>query len=217
MARPLTRPSATLSPLRGARGNGILLPACGEKVREARMRGFVYVAMLFVVCPIFASVSVKRSVDQPKKVDVAVINEPLSSAVSALEMYLPHTVKIVVTGDPKATFRAKHVDPEGALRAVALSAGVAFAIEDDRYVLRSRKEQTVTLDVKDEEITKILASMKAQCGVRNMVIDRDVQGKGTFLFDNLPCRTAFDIVFRTMGLASVDYGNSTVTVGTRRR
>ena len=39
---PLTRPSATLSPLRGARGtsrNVALLPACGEKVPEGRMRG----------------------------------------------------------------------------------------------------------------------------------------------------------------------------------
>ncbi len=42
---PLTRPSATLSPLtrgEGSRitlGSEILLPACGEKVREARMRG----------------------------------------------------------------------------------------------------------------------------------------------------------------------------------
>ncbi len=37
---PLTRPSATLSPLRGARAlREDLLPARGEKVREARMRG----------------------------------------------------------------------------------------------------------------------------------------------------------------------------------
>jgi hypothetical protein len=80
----------------------------------------------------------------------------------------------------------------------------------------TKKPLTVTLDVKDEDIDKILKSMKQQCQIRNLVIDRDVQGKGTFLFNNVPCRTAFDIVFRTMGLASVDYGNSVVTVGKRR-
>ena len=43
--RPLTRPSATLSPLRGARGtrgkgeSRSFAPRSGEKVREARMRG----------------------------------------------------------------------------------------------------------------------------------------------------------------------------------
>jgi hypothetical protein len=174
------------------------------------------VALLVVATPVFASVSVKRSVDQPKKVDVAVINEPLSSAVKALEMYLPHPVHMVAGGDSKATFKAKHVDPEAALRAVVLSAGAKLGIENDQYWIRSKTEPTVALDVKDEEITKILESMKTQCGIKNLVIDRDVQGKGTFLFDNVPCRKAFDIVFRTMGLASVDYGNSVVTVGTRR-
>ena len=39
---PLTRPSATLSPLTRGEGNKFevpLLPACGEKVPEGRMRG----------------------------------------------------------------------------------------------------------------------------------------------------------------------------------
>src|SRR5207245_4126583 len=36
---PLTRPPATLSPLRGARIREFLLPARGEKVPEGRMRG----------------------------------------------------------------------------------------------------------------------------------------------------------------------------------
>ena len=78
------------------------------------------------------------------------------------------------------------------------------------------KEPAVTLDVKDEDVRVILKSMQKQCAIKNMVIDKDVQGKGTFLFNEVPCRTAFDVVFRTFGLASVDYGNSTVTVGKRR-
>jgi tetratricopeptide (TPR) repeat protein len=53
--QPLTRPSATLSPLRGARGRerrtlfDALLPARGEKVPEGRMRGCVAVALLMLV------------------------------------------------------------------------------------------------------------------------------------------------------------------------
>jgi hypothetical protein len=179
------------------------------------MKVYALAAML-LAAPAFASVSVKRS-DQPKKIDVAIVREPLSSAVKALEPYLPYRVQLLISRDTLATFSAKHVDPEGALRAVALSAGVQFIFDSDRYWLRDKIEPTVTLDVKDEEIRKILQSMKTQCGIKNLVVDPEVQGKGTFIFDKVPCRTAFETVFRTMGLASVDYGNSTVTVGVRRR
>ena len=92
------------------------------------------------------------------------------------------------------------------LIALLLIAGSAIA----------EKPPAVTLDVKDEDVRVILRSMQKQCAIRNMVIDKDVQGKGTFLFDKVPCRTAFDVVFRTFDLASVDYGSSTVTVGKRR-
>ena len=70
---PLTRPSATLSPLRGATGKCArllaLLPACGEKVPEGRMRGVVYalLAALAFSIPAFAGtgcVGVAISSDQ---------------------------------------------------------------------------------------------------------------------------------------------------------
>jgi hypothetical protein len=60
---------------------------------------------------------------------------------------------------------------------------------------------TVTLHVKDEDVVDILKSMKKQCGVRNMVIDKDVAGKGTIYFKDVPCGTAFRVVFRQFGLA----------------
>jgi hypothetical protein len=45
---PLTRPSATLSPLPRGEGHIGLLPASGEKVREARMRGVVIFALIAI-------------------------------------------------------------------------------------------------------------------------------------------------------------------------
>jgi hypothetical protein len=159
---------------------------------------------------------VKRS-QTPGKVDVAIIAEPLSVAVKALQPFLSRRVELLVSNDRKTTFGAKHVDPEAALSAVVLSAGAQLVVEDDRYWIREKSEPAVTLDVKDEDIHSILRSMKSQCEIKNLVIDKDVQGKGTFMFDKVPCRTAFDIVFRTLGLASVDYGNSVLTVGTRRK
>jgi hypothetical protein len=77
------------------------------------------------------------------------------------------------------------------------------------------KPRTVTLDVKDEEVHAILHSMQKQCGIRNLVIDPGVEGRGTFLLHDLPCPTAFEVVARTMSLQIADEGNSVVTV--RRR
>jgi type II secretory pathway component GspD/PulD (secretin) len=64
------------------------------------------------------------------------------------------------------------------------------------------KPPAVTLDVKDEDVRVILKSMQNQCAIKNLIIDPDVSGKGTFYFTDVPCRTAFDVVFRTMGLAA---------------
>src|SRR5947209_2379889 len=77
-------------------------------------------------------------------------------------------------------------------------------------------QRTVKLDVKDEDVHKILATMQKQCAVKNLVIDPDVEVRGTFVFHDVPCSTAFKVVFQTLGLSSVDYGNSVVTVGTRK-
>jgi hypothetical protein len=78
-------------------------------------------------------------------------------------------------------------------------------------------ERTVKLDVKDEDVHKIMATMQKQCAVKNLVIDPDVQAHGTFVFHSVPCSTAFKVVFQTLGLSSVDYGNSVITVGMRKR
>ena len=73
------------------------------------------------------------------------------------------------------------------------------------------------LDVKDEDVHQILATMQKQCAIKNLVIDPDVQARGTFLFHRVPCSTAFKVVFQTLGLSSVDYGNSVITVGKQKR
>jgi len=82
---------------------------------------------------------------------------------------------------------------------------------------RAPQPKTVTLDVKDEDVVVILRSMQKQCGIKNLVIDKDVQGKGTFLFRELPCDRAFGVVFETMGLRAKTYGNVVVNVSPRSK
>ena len=63
--------------------------------------------------------------------------------------------------------------------------------------------KTVTLDVKDADLREVLQSLKTQCGIKNMIIDRDVEGRATFYFHDVPCETAFRVVFRTFNLSAV--------------
>jgi type II secretory pathway component HofQ len=67
----------------------------------------------------------------------------------------------------------------------------------------SAAEPTVTLDVKDTDVRAILREMQKQCGIRNMLIDKEVSGAGTILFREVPCETALRVVFRQFGLKGV--------------
>jgi type II secretory pathway component HofQ len=74
---------------------------------------------------------------------------------------------------------------------------------------------TVTLDVKDADVRVVLKSMQQQCGIRNLLIDKEVQGETTILFRDVPCATAFKVVFRQFGLTG-QVGKSVATVEPRR-
>ena len=76
----------------------------------------------------------------------------------------------------------------------------------------AEKGAVVTLDVQDEDIHEILGSMQKQCGIRNLVIDPNVEGKGTFFFRDVACSTAFDAVLESAGLRAATYDNSVVSV-----
>lgn len=73
----------------------------------------------------------------------------------------------------------------------------------------------VTLDVKDADVRDVLQSLKAQCGVKNLIVDREVSGAATFVLRDVPCETAFNVVFRTFSLAFDPELNSVLHV--RRR
>jgi len=95
------------------------------------------------------------------------------------------------------------------------SVAVKRAERPKRVNVSNPHEPTVTLDVKDADVHDFLKPMAEQCGIRNLVIDPDVHGSGTFLFRGVPCRVAFETVFRSIGLSSIIYPNSVVTVSAK--
>lgn len=171
------------------------------------------VCFVLMATPAFGSISVRRSPYNSKTIDVYIVNERVTDAIGAIEMYLPKSVEILVGDDPLVTYRAKEVSPEKALSGIASAAKVALTSDDDHYWVRSPGEPTVTLDVKDAEAHYILKTMQHQCGIKNLIIDPGVQGSGTFLFNQVPCRQAFRVVLSSMGLAAQTYSNNLVSVG----
>jgi type II secretory pathway component GspD/PulD (secretin) len=104
--------------------------------------------------------------------------------------------------------------------ALALATAAVAATEkrldtQGRPVVRAA-ERHVTIDVKDAEARTILKDLQKQCGVKNLMIDPEVQGKGTFYFERVPCPQAWSIVLRSLGLDSQIYTNSVITVGTKK-
>jgi hypothetical protein len=161
------------------------------------------------------SITLRRSQADGRKLDAVIVREPLSNVAKSLQFYLPQRIQLLVSGDPLVTYRGRSIAPDTLLRVIAQSAGVTVALEDDRYWLRDVKRVAgVTLDVKDEDVRVILKEMQKQCGIRNLVLDKEVQGRATFLFTDVPCRTAFNTVLATFGLRFSDsYANNLVTVG----
>lgn len=169
--------------------------------------------LLFWALPALGSMSVRHSPENGRTIDVSIVNERLSDAVGAVQIYLPKPVALIAGDDPVITVRAKDVQPEAALRALATAARATLSSEDERYVVRGVGEPGVTIDVKDAEVREILKTMQQQCGIRNLIVDPGVQGSGTFLFNRVPCRQAFRVVLTSLGLSAQTYSNSLVSVG----
>ncbi len=186
-----------------------------EPVSYLVRRSLSLLVMLLFAVPAFASLSVRAS--GKAAVDIAIANEPLSAAVAALQPFLGRPVHLLLAADPSVTFRATHVTAEDALRTIVKSANLELADENGRLWIRDSREPTVALDVKDADVHEILKSMQQQCGIRNLMIDPQVRGTGTFLFRDVPCRIAFDVVLRSLGLSSTEYDNSVVAVSIRTR
>ena len=179
------------------------------------VRPLLLALLLFPAISAHSGISVRRSLNRTGTIDVAIAREPLSIAVKALELYLRKPVEIASSGDPEVTFSARGVRPEAALAALALSGGATVWEGHERIVIRTAGP-LVTIDVKDAEARVILRSLKEQCGIRNLIVDPNVGGKGTFVLRDVPCRTAFDVVFGMMGLRASFEPNSVVIVSLRR-
>jgi type II secretory pathway component HofQ len=103
------------------------------------------------------------------------------------------------------------------VRSPRLLAALFFCFLALGAVAQEEKEPTVNLDVQDADTRAVLASLKQQCGIKNLIIDKSVHSdEATFLLIDVPCSTAFGIVARTLSLRIEVEENSVVLVLPRR-
>lgn len=149
-------------------------------------------------------------------VELTLERVPLSQAAGVLGLRIGAPVRLAVP-DRGVTLALPRSTPLEALVRLAEIQKLELAREGRELVLRRpAPSRTVSLDVKDEEARTILRDVATQCGIRNLVLDRDVQGKGTFLFRDVPCDDAFRTIFASLGLAAEPEVSSLLHVQARR-
>jgi type II secretory pathway component GspD/PulD (secretin) len=149
------------------------------------------------------------------KVDLDAEGASLQATVQAVGMKLRLPVVLDQEEDREVTLRVHGVTPLQALYAVAAASGLQVLSEGEGYVLRDPLEPRVSLDVKEVEAETILHSVARQCGIRNLLLDKGIGSKGTFLFKDVPCGVAIRTVLKSLALEGELQPNSILRVGPR--
>lgn len=149
------------------------------------------------------------------RVDVTLVDAPARGALEALAMRAGETVSFEAVDRP-VSLAVRGLDPVIAMQRVARAAKLTLEREGIRWIVRDPAEPVLSLDVKDADVREIIREIRAQCGIRNVMIDPNVEGKGTFLFDRVPCSIAIRTVFASLGLDAEVHAGSMVRVGERR-
>lgn len=146
---------------------------------------------------------------------MTVINMPVSEAARRLSTELKQKIEVEAGIATPVSLIVRDATEERLLEQLAERAGLRV-VRTAGAIRLQRDEATVTIDVKDANVRDVLERMRRQCGIRNLVIDPDVRGTGTFLFHAVPCSEAFRAVLATQGLAAEFSGTAVATVSTRR-
>lgn len=161
------------------------------------------------------SIEIRKASPQSKTIDIR-FESTLSAVAAALAIHVGTPVDYLVSDRVLLRYGRRNVTPLMALREIVQKNGYVLELRGGRYEIRDPKEATVTLDVQDVDVRATLLQLKKQCGIENLIIDREVQGKGTFLFRDVPCSSAFRTVFNTFALAGEAQSNSVMLVGVRK-
>lgn len=120
---------------------------------------------------------------------------------AALAVHLDEPVTMQFAGDRLVELRSSPIPPRQALQRAAAAAGLEMETRAG-IIITDPDEPRLHLDVKDADVRSVLRSVKTQCGIANMMIDPEVAGRGTFLFDGVPCSEGLRIILASLGLGA---------------
>ncbi len=163
------------------------------------------------------AVRIAPSATDRQTIDVAVENGSLEAVLATLELYTGKAIRSLLPADRQISLHARSVRPLDALRRIAAEANLKVDETPNAFLVSDPSEPRLALDVKDAEVHEIMKIVKQQCGIRNLIIDPDVSGKGTFLFKDVPCSVGLRTIVRSLELALEIDENSTVVVNRSRR
>jgi hypothetical protein len=174
--------------------------------------------LVLAAIPLQASITFEREGDPRKPAfSLSATREPLSAIAREITRQTGLTVRIDERANQVISLRIRARSHAELIRYVAAAARRSWSLESGVARIGGRAEPLVDLDVKDAEVRPVLETLRQQCGIRNLVIDPDVQGgSATFLFDGVPCEAAMRAVLHTYALDAISESDTLVGVRTRR-
>ncbi|HVT45858.1 MAG TPA: hypothetical protein VMT00_15885 [Thermoanaerobaculia bacterium] len=158
---------------------------------------------------------VLRSEEGAGRIDVIAERASLFAVTRSMQIHVRKPIVVDLERDRMLNLVLLSLDPLVALQRISEHAGLVLTEEQQRYVLRDAGEPVLTIDVKEEEVRVILTSIQEQCGIRNLMVDPKVQGRGTFLFHEVPCSVGIRKIFQSIGLRGTIEPNSILRVTPR--
>ena len=139
--------------------------------------------------------------------EVTVSQASVRELLARIAVHTSEPIAIRFAGDRKIDLRLHKVSPGKAIERIALAAGLRVSRTGDAIVLTDPSEPVLNLDVKNADVRAVFDAVKSQCGIANMMIDREVSGEGTFLFRDVPCSEGIRIILSSLGLDAETYPN----------
>ena len=127
--------------------------------------------------------------------------------LARIAVHTAEPIAIHIAGDRKIDLRLQKVSPARAIERIAAAAGLRVSRAGGAIVVTDPSEPVLNLDVKNADVRAIFDSVKSQCGIANMMIDREISGEGTFLFRSVPCSEGIRIILSSLGLDAEAYPN----------
>lgn len=126
----------------------------------------------------------------------------LRELLAAVQVHVEDRIVLSIDGDRSIHLSARNQTPREVIRRAAKSVDLQMVETAGSILLTDPREPVLHLDVKDAPVRDILASVRRQCGIRNLIIDPEVTGQGTFLFAEVPCVEGLRVILASLGLAA---------------